>query len=169
MDNQNYPWEAEFKALYERTKSQIAKGEKNLDRLFNEGDCAFLQSIGSKPIEMFDSADDATRYGEPSYEDVLEIHRMRYDYFTRVQKGVAISPVEHLRDKSDVLGGIPWLPRAIDKVRAKLAGRLVDNYYYPCSGDRKFLKQIKMAAPDFFRIVRDSSSDEEVLQKIKKV
>jgi hypothetical protein len=168
MNAQTYPWEADFKNLFERVKPIIAKGEKDLNKLFTEQDKAFLRSIGSKPIEMFDAADDAHRYGEPTIDEILEIHRMRYDYFVQVQKEEFQPPVENLREKADQLGGIPWLPRAIDKVRAKLAGRLVDDYFYPCAGDRKFLKEIKMTAPNFFKLVRDSSSDEEILQKVKK-
>jgi hypothetical protein len=167
MSHQNYPWEAEFKKLYDRVKPLIAKGEKDFNKLFNEQDRAFLSSIGSKPVEIFDAADDAHRYGEPSFEDMLEIHRMRYDYFVQVQKEQKAPPEENLRAKADALGGIPWLPRAIDKVRAKIAGRLVDDYFYPCGGDRKFLKEIKFTPPEFFRMVRDSSSDEEILHKVK--
>jgi len=164
---QNYPWESEFKKLYDQTKLLVTNGEKKLERLFTEENRSFLTSIGSKPIEIYDAVDDIIRYGEPCFEDVLEIHRMRYDYFVSVQKGASPPCIEKLRAKDDALEGIPWLPRAIDKVRAKLAGRLEDDYFYPCAGDRQFLKKIGMSPPDFFRLVRDSSSDDEILKKVK--
>ncbi len=161
------PWESEFRALFERTRAKVAGGERNLERLFTDADRAFLRSIGSKPIEMFDSADDFVAAGEPTLEDMLEIHRMRYEYFTKVQNGKFLPPVTQYRAKPAELGGVPWLPRAIDKVRAKLAGQLLDDFFYPCGGDRAFLKGIKMTPPEFFRLVQDSESDEEVLKKVK--
>lgn len=166
--NSTGEWEKDFKALYERVKRDVEQGERSLEKLFSDEDRAFLGTIGSKPIEMFDAADDAVRYGEPSYEDMLEIHRMRLEYFIKVQHGVFPAPVNEYRAKTAELGGIPWLPRAIDKVRAKLRGQLVDDFFYPCGGDRQFLEKIRMSPPDFFRLVRDSSSDEEILRKVKK-
>lgn len=165
--NQMNPWETEFRALYERTKARILAGEKSLENLFTDEDRSFLKSIGSKPIEMFDAADDAGRYGEPSLEDMLEVHRMRYDYFTKVQKGVFSELVTECRPKAAELGGIAWLPRAVDKVRAKLRGQLMDDFFYPCSGDRRFLKSIGMSVPEFFRLVRDATSDDAVVQALK--
>jgi len=163
----NYPWETEFRALYERVRARIQKGERNLARLFTESDRAFLRSIGSKPIEVFDAADDFVSDGAPSLEDILEIHGMRHDYFKNMQKGAFPPPVTEYRPKPAELGGISWLPRAIDKARAKLRGQLLDDFFYPCAGDRRFLKEIRMSVPDFFRLVRDSASDEEVLREVR--
>lgn len=163
----NHPWEPQFRELYERTKSQLQKGEKDLARLFNDQDREFLKSIGSKPIEMFDAVDDAIRYGEPSFEDMLEIHRIRYEHFTKVQNGKFPPLTPDLRAKDAAIGGIPWLPRAIDKVRAKLEGRLVDDYFYPCAGDRKFLKQIGFTVPEFFKLVINTRSEDEIVAKIQ--
>lgn len=165
--NQVDPWEMEFRLLHERSKQRIFAGEKSLEKLFSESDRTFLKSIGSKPIEMFDAADDVGRYGEPSLEDMLEIHRMRYDYFTKIQQRTFLKPIKEYRSKTAELGGIAWLPRAIDKVRAKLRGQLSDDLFYPCAGDRKFLKSIGMRAPDFFRLVRDATSDDKVVQVVK--
>jgi hypothetical protein len=168
MNKNSYPWENEFKELYDRSLKRIKTGTRDCDTLFDDKDRAFLASIGSKPVEMFDSVDDFSRYGEPSYEDVLEVQRMRFDYFSRTEQGgPPASSLAGLRPKQAELGGISWLPRAIDKVRAKIAGILPDDYYYPCAGDRAFLKEIGFSVPDFFRLVRDSKSDEEVLESVR--
>lgn len=159
--------EIQFRDLHALTAEKIKAGERDLGRLFSDADREFLSSIGSKPIEMFDAADDWVNDGAPTLEEMLEIHRIRFDYFTRVQKGFFPTPVTEYRAKNAELGGIRWLPRAIDKVKAKVSGRLLDDFFYPCAGDRGFLRGIRMSAPDFFRLVVDSSSDEEVLSKLQ--
>ena len=164
---QQYDWEAEFRALHGRTTERIRKGDRDLARLFTDADRAFLKSIGSKPIEMFDAADDWANDGAPSLKDMLEVHRMRYEYFTQTQNGKWEPLVQDYRPKAAGLGGIPWLPRAIDKVRAKLRGRLIDDLFYPCGGDRSFLKGIKMSPPEFFRLVRDTDSEDEIVKKVQ--
>lgn len=164
----NQTWEDRFRGLYERVKMQMQSGERNLEHLLTDEDRLFLRSIGSKPIEIFDAVDDFLKDGVPSWSDILDIHRMRYHYFTEIQKGTVPPLKTQYRAKSATLGGIAWLPRAIDKARAKLQGCLIDDLFYPCGGDRRFLKEIQMSAPEFFRLVRGSASDEEILQKIHK-
>ncbi len=165
----NSIWEEKFRSLYERVHVAMARGERALPALFNEADRVFLGSIGSKPIEVFDAVDDWIRHGEPSFEEVLEIHRMRRDYFLGTQGGrvETETPAGEFRAKDAQLGGIAWLPRAVDKARAKLQGKLPDDFFYPCSGDRRFLKEIGFKAVDFFRLVREAKDDDEILRKIR--
>jgi hypothetical protein len=66
------------------------------------------------------------------------------------------------------LGGIVWLPRAIDKARAKLEGRLPDDLFYPCGGDRRMLRELGIGRVEFFEIVRDHPTDAAVLAEVQK-
>lgn len=161
-------WKSRFRELYERTLRRMETGERDLERLFDASDRQFLRSIGSKPIELFDACDDFLAHGEPSPEEILRIHEIRRDHFLRVQAG-QFPPLKHdIRDREAKLGGIPWLPRAIDKARAKLEGRLPDDFFYPCAGDRRMLRELGLGRVEFFEIVRDNPTDAAVLAEVNR-
>jgi hypothetical protein len=161
-------WKTQFRELYDRTLARVRAGERNLDRLFTDADRAFLHSMGSKPIEMFDACDDFASDGVPTPEEILRIHEIRRDHFLHAQHGKSPPPVKSVRARDAALGGIRWLPRAIDKARAKLEGRLPDDLFYPCGGDRAMLRDLGLARVEFFEIVRDHPTDEGVLAAVRK-
>jgi hypothetical protein len=65
------------------------------------------------------------------------------------------------------LGGIYWLPRLIDKVRALKAGTLGEYTPYPCGGDQKFLGTLGLEADALKAVIDGGASDEEILTWVK--
>lgn len=161
-------WKLKFKELYERTLPRVKAGERNLNEMFTDADREFLRSIGSKPVEMFDACEDFLSDGAPTFEETLKIHEIRRDHFLNKQGGRFPPVKSDYRPREAELGGIRWLPRAIDKARAKLEGRLIDELYYPCGGDRRMLDELGLGRVEFFEIVRDNPTDEAVLAEVKK-
>ncbi|MBI2843010.1 MAG: DUF5069 domain-containing protein [Armatimonadetes bacterium] len=64
-----------------------------------------------------------------------------------------------------ILGGYPWLARAIDKARAYNAGTLGD-YIYPCPIDKELLADLNLTGEEFAELVEHSSTDEEALDRL---
>ena len=167
LENVN-DWKKQFKELYDRTLARVRAGERRLDKLFTEVDREFLRSIGSKPIEMFDACEDFAGDGMPTFEETLQMHEIRRTHFLDVQGGKFPAAKTDYRARDARLGGILWLPRAIDKARAKLEGRLIDELYYPCGGDRRMLDDLGIGRVEFFQIVHDNPTDDAVLAEVLK-
>ncbi len=70
------------------------------------------------------------------------------------------------RGRDEVIGGIPWLARMIDKARAKADGTIED-YIYPCPQDKKLLDKLDITAEEFSRIVQENPNDEEIVDEVK--
>ena len=70
------------------------------------------------------------------------------------------------RGRDNVMGGIGWLPRIVDKARAHLNGSLGD-YIYPCPADKAWLQRTGISAEDFTKLVKENPSDELMIQKIR--
>jgi hypothetical protein len=64
-----------------------------------------------------------------------------------------------------LLGGYPWLARAIDKARAYNEGSLGD-YIYPCPIDKELLAELNLTGFEFAEIVEQCETDEEVLDNL---
>ncbi|HET6508131.1 MAG TPA: DUF5069 domain-containing protein [Baekduia sp.] len=71
-----------------------------------------------------------------------------------------------LRPMDATLDGYVWLPRMIDKARAKRAGTLGDAVH-PCPVDRRTLKHLGVKYEDFAAIVARTKADEEVLVELR--
>lgn len=68
------------------------------------------------------------------------------------------------RSPYERLGGVVWLPRIIDKARARLAGTLGDyNFAPPKRMDSYFLHKTGVDAEAFLEAVRQNPSDEGVV------
>lgn len=65
------------------------------------------------------------------------------------------------------LGGIFWLPRLVDKVRALKAGTLGEYTPYPCGGDQNFLGTLGLEADALKAVIDGGASDEEILAWVK--
>jgi len=158
----NYHWPEVFREVYDRAVAGYRAGTHSAAALFNESDKAFLASIGCRPQELFDFVEDFVRGGEPSFEIVLLITAVRRDYFLVVQKGIPsdkLLDMSTLPSKSAELAGIQWLPRIIEKAKAKLRGEMPDELMYGCGGDRPFLKSVNIEPSEFLRLVWSAGDD----------
>jgi hypothetical protein len=66
------------------------------------------------------------------------------------------------------LGEWSWLPRMIDKARAKYTGN-IGNYSHPCGRDRLLLDELGLSADEFKEIILATDTDEEVLREIEEL
>ena len=131
--------------------------------MFTSDDAAFLATIGCTRQELFDFVDDLLRYGEPDFDTALAVQSIRRDYFLGVLGGQSTGrtvAMDDLPPKAAMVDGIAWLPRLIVKARLKLRGEMPSDLMYCCGGDRSFLRRVKMTAPDFLALVRDSGQDD---------
>ncbi len=154
----HYDWTVEFQRIYQQTVAAYRAGERKTERLFSPDEVKFLAAHGQTPQELFDFAEDAVTDGSPDYGTALLIAAARRDYFLVVQHGKAPGkphwrPGDDFPKKSDSIDGIPWLPRIIEKARARLRGELPPDLMYGCGGDRKFLRSNDLPPADFLRFV----------------
>jgi mannose-6-phosphate isomerase-like protein (cupin superfamily) len=68
----------------------------------------------------------------------------------------------------ETLGGYLWLPRMIDKARAKQADTL-GRFVHPCPVDRTLLGRMRVDYATFKRIIMSTQTDEEVLAALREV
>lgn len=71
---------------------------------------------------------------------------------------------EFPRSPLDEIAGIPWLPRLIDKVRAKHAGTLGDYTPYPCGADQRFLATFGLDRDALENLIASGVADAEVAE-----
>ena len=157
------PWSEQFRAVYDRALSAFRSGRSSVATLCDSADTAFLLSSGCSVQELYDFVEDAVDYGEPDLETVLDVQRIRRDYFLGVLRGEwtgQVVPMSALPLKSDAVDGIAWLPRLIVKARLKLRGEMPPDLMYGCGGDRPFLRRMGLTLPGFLERVRDSGDDD---------
>ena len=115
--------------------------------------------------------EDWSELGEPSFETILAIAEVRYNYFVEEQRRIAPKdvkapetfPAGHLS-----LGGFRWLPRIIAKARAKLKGELPPDLMYSCGTDRPFLRKVGIAPQEFLQTVWEAGpNDEAILARVE--
>lgn len=151
-----YDWPVRFREVYDAGTERYRKGERNPQRLFSKAELEFLASTGCSAQEIFDFIDDFAGYGEPVFETVLLTTAVRRDYFRLVQNGVPSGKqvdMDALPAKTDAVDGIEWLPRIIEKARAKLRGEMPADLMYGCGGDRPFLRGVNVELAEFLRLV----------------
>jgi hypothetical protein len=149
-------WREQFKDLYYKGVHAYESDKTNPEKWYSAEELAFLTSIGCRLQEIFDLVEDWCRYGEPAFETAQAITSLRREYFLTVQKGVwseALLDMDTLPAKRAEYGGIPWLPRIIQKAEAKLRGEMPPELMYCCGGDRAFLAEHGLQAEDFLRFV----------------
>ena len=157
-----YDWPIEFRKVYDAATQRYHRGERTPQKLFSKSELNFLVSIGCSAQELFDFIDDLARYGEPAYETVLLTTSVRRDYFRLVQNGVPTGKqidMDALPAKKDEVDGIAWLPRLIEKARAKLRGEMPPDLMYGCGGDRPFLREMNVELAEFLHLVWTSGED----------
>jgi hypothetical protein len=155
-------WHSQLRSLYDLALQKYAAGNREPGSYFDPKQTAFLASIGIRPMEVYDFAEDKTKYGEPDWETFLLVQAARRDYFLHIQEGkwsgTRIS-VDKLPAKTEAMDGIVWLPRIIPKAWAKLKGEMPDELMYGCGGDRAFFKDNHIEAADFLRVVWSAGTD----------
>lgn len=67
------------------------------------------------------------------------------------------------RSPYDQIGGMPWLARLIDKVRALTAGKIGDYTPFPCGGDKTFLAALGIEADALRAVIDAGKTDAEIV------
>jgi Domain of unknown function (DUF5069) len=157
-------WTRNLRAVYDKATSLYRDGKRDDATYFSDDEKDFLASIGLRPINVYDYAEDFVTSGEPDWETFLLIAAARRDHFLFEQKGLAnpeeIRP-DQLPPKRATLDGMPWLPRIIQKARCFLEGALCHDIMYCCGGDRHFLREHGLHPADFLRAVATAKDDDQ--------
>ena len=158
----NYRWPKTFRELFDDALNAYRAGRRDATTMFEAGQKEFLAALGASAPEIFDFVEDNFHGGDPSFETALLITAVRRDYFLIVQQGrpsAQVIDMEALPAKSAALDGIEWLPRIIEKARAKLRGEMPPELMYCCGGDRAFLREHGIHPADFLREVWAAGDD----------
>ena len=161
MKGDNYAWHQRFRELYDKGLVKYRNENRNVNTFFTPREVGVLRSFGAKPKELYDYAEDSS---DLDPETALLITAARRDYFLVMQRGVwseKTIAVENLPAKDAELGGIVWLPRIIEKAKARLRGEMPNELMYCCGGDRKFLKSVNIHPADLLRAVWAARDDDE--------
>lgn len=162
----NLEYEQQLKTLWEKAVSLYASGQRGSATFFTPEELEFLGSIGHTAQEVYDFAEDQVNYGEPAFEAFLLIASLRRYYFLHAMDknpGDKVVDTGDLPPKKDAVRGIEWLPRLIEKARAKLRGEMSDDLMYLCGGDRKFFKKHDIHPADFLQFVMNNFEDDEAI------
>lgn len=164
-------WKRDFKELYDLAVAKYTQGERGSATYFTPEQTARLAALGQRPQELYDFAEDAVKYGEPSYETALELAAIRRDYFLHEMDGKFSGTTVSMADlppKDAKAEGIPWLPRIIVKAKAKLRGEMPDDLMYGCGGDRNFFREHGFSAAEFLHAVwMSNGNDQFVIDFVK--
>ncbi len=148
------PWTCSFRALHAHAVALYQQGRRGSDAFFDAAQAAELAALGHTAQELYDFAEDAVKYGEPDEDSALLIAAARREYFLLVQGGQRTGQeidMGALPSKDAKIGDIPWLPRLIEKAKAKLRGEMPADLMYGCGGDRNFFREWKIDGADFLR------------------
>jgi hypothetical protein len=160
----SYNWTERLRTIYDKAVTLYREGNRDLDSYFTAEETSWLASVGLRPINLYDWAEDFTGAGEPDWNTALLIAAARRDYFLIHQIGVTsttVTEAAELPAKTDELEGIPWLPRIIAKAICFLKGGLCHDIMYGCGGDRRFLKEHDIHPADFLKAVWASGGDNQ--------
>ena len=164
----HYDWTEQFLKLYEGALKKYDAGNRCVGSFFDPNETEFLASIGCRPMELYDFAEEAP---DLSYETALLMTAARRDYFLTKQHGEWSNNLLKAGDfpaKKDSIEGIEWLPRIILKAKARLRGELPSELMYCCAGDRSFLKKHNLHPADFLRFVWSAINDEaKIIEFVK--
>ena len=158
----NYHWAKTFGDHFADALDAYRAGKRDADSMFTPAVREFLKTIGATPQEIFDFVEDTFHGGEPGAETALLVTAVRREYFLTVQKGkpsASLIDMDKLPAKSAELAGIEWLPRIIEKAKAKLRGEMPPDLMYGCGGDRAFLREHGIHPADFLREVWAADQD----------
>ena len=158
------PWTKRLRAVYDKAISLYRAGNRDDTTYFTEDETRFLASVGLRPINVYDYAEDFVTSGEPDWETYLLIAAARRDHFLFEQQGVENMQeirADQLPSKRTTLEGIPWLPRIIEKAHCFLGARFAMTLCTVAAGDRHFLREHGLHPADFLRVVSAAKGDNQ--------
>ncbi|CAN5221358.1 hypothetical protein BH20VER2_BH20VER2_09850 [soil metagenome] len=168
MKNENYGWQQRFRELYDKALVKYGNENRKVETMFTTREVGVLRAFGAKPMELYDYAEDSS---DLDWETALLITAVRRDYFLHEQNSTwseKIIKVDALPPKDAQLEGIAWLPRIIEKAKARLRGEMPDDLMYGCGGDRKFFRAHDIHPADFLRHVwAAKGKQEKILSFVK--
>ena len=168
MKTVNYGWQQRFRELYDKAQVKYRNEHRKVETMFTPREVNVLRGFGAKPMELYDYAEDSS---DLDWETALLITAVRRDYFLHEQGGTWSSKtieMEQLPPKDAQLEGVVWLPRIIEKAKARLRGEMPDNLMYCCGGDRKFFRAHDIHPADFLRFVWSAKGKtEKIVQYVK--
>lgn len=167
----HYNYQKQLEALWQKAVGQYQKGLRGAENYFAADEVQWLRANGITAQEIYDFAEDFVNHGEPDFTTFALITDVRRSYFLNhlggKYSGNTVDPATYPA-KAEAAEGIVWLPRIIEKAKAKLRGELDPDTMYSCGGDRKFLKEHDIAPSDFLRFVADHIDDTPaVIQWVK--
>ncbi len=164
-------WGTRLERIFGQAMEKYQAGSRGADVLFTTEHVTFLASLGSTPQELYDFVEDWCELGEPSFEVALRITEVRAEYFffeQYLERSPDVSTPASIPSGGATLGGFVWLPRIIEKARAKLRGEIPADMMFGCKNDRAFLKKVGIAPAQFLRVVWNAGkNDEEILEYVK--
>ena len=165
MEAQNF--QKTLKALWLTAVRQYESGNRDSGTYFSADEQSALEAVGHSAQEIFDFVDDSIRYEDgPDYETFLMVAHIRFYYFHNVMQGKRTGKIVDTGDlppKTDAVQGIEWLPRLIEKARAKLRGEMSDDLMYGCGGDRNFFRTHNIHPAEFLQFVMGHFEDEQAI------
>jgi len=168
MKTVNYGWQQRFRELYDKAHVKYRNEHRKVETMFTPREVNVLRGFGAKPMELYDYAEDSS---DLDWETALLITAVRRDYFLHEQGGNwsgKTIDMEQLPPKDAALEGVVWLPRIIEKAKARLRGEMPDNLMYCCGGDRKFFRAHDLHPADFLRFVWSAKGKtEKIVQYVK--
>lgn len=169
MKTVNYGWQQRLRELYDKAQVKYRNENRKVETMFTPREVGVLRAFGAKPMELYDYAEDSS---DLDWETALLITAARRDYFLHEQKGIwseKTIKIEELPAKDAQLEGIAWLPRIIDKAKARLRGELPNDLMYCCGGDRKFFRAHDLHPADFLRLVWSAKGKQEkIVEYVKR-
>jgi len=169
----HYNYQQGLENLWQNAVKRYQNGERGAESFFTPEEKQWLAGNGVTPQEIYDFAEDYSNYGEPGFITFATITDARRTYFLKNMGGQwtgrSINPGDY-PPKTEEVDGIVWLPRLIEKAKAKLRGELDLDTMYGCAGDRKFFKTHDIVPADFLRQVAENMDDNRaVIEWVKRI
>lgn len=162
----HYTYHQRLQSLWEKAVNLYQSGQRGSESYFNSEETDWLAANGITPQEIYDFAEDFVKYGEPDFLTFALISDVRRNYFLQEMggrpTGKTIAPSTYpAKDQS--VDGIVWLPRLIQKAKAKLRGELDFNTMYCCGGDRNFFRTHDIHPAEFLTFVSKHMDDDQAI------
>jgi hypothetical protein len=168
MKTVHYGWQQRLRELYDKAQVKYSNENRKVSTMFTPREVNVLRAFGAKPMELYDYAEDSS---DLDWETALLITAVRRDYFLHEQDATWSDKtinVDDLPPKDAQLEGITWLPRIIEKAKARLRGEMPDDLMYCCGGDRKFFRSHDIHPADFLRVVWAAKGKQEKIIRFVK-
>lgn len=162
----HYNYQERLHELWSKAVEQYKAGQRGSDTYFNAKETAWLDANGVTPQEIYDFAEDYVSGGEPDFATFAMITDVRRSYFLDKMDGQKtgnrVDPSTYPAKDAEI-NGIRWLPRIIQKAKAKLHGELDPDTMFSCGGDRAFLKKHDIHAAEFLRKVAENENNDQAV------